>query len=201
MRECAPAVTKGAASRADVATVLALSLRRVHELVAEGTLPRLGHGRYDLYAVAHAYIVFCHSRLRREPSPRARLLEIRVQRKQFALEQELASVIAVADHEAAIVCMARTARAVFGAVGRRVAPQIVALGSGATRAAVQAVIDNAQREALSEMARTLPSKLMPKRRRRKKRLQPVAPVMRLERQVRASTGVEIERPARPAVAA
>lgn len=39
----------------DVATALGLDARRVQQLAADGTLPRAGHGKYDLRACVEAY--------------------------------------------------------------------------------------------------------------------------------------------------
>jgi hypothetical protein len=149
-------VIEAAAGRADVARFLNVSVRRVNQLVVLGVLPRISHGRYRLMACGVAYIRNAHQYLRREPSPRAQLLArrlaLRVERKQLALEQALSKVISVADHQAALVSMVRTAQAIFGPIGAAIAPQLV---GQASRAQIEAVINAAQREGLSRMAREL----------------------------------------------
>jgi hypothetical protein len=188
-------VKEATAGRADVAEFLNLSVRRVNQLVVLGVLPRISRGRYSRLAVGCAYIRFLHQYLRREPSPRAQLLArrlaLRVERKQLALEQALSKVVSVADHQAALVSMVRTAEAVFGPIGAAVAPQLVGQTS---RAQVEAVINAAQREGLSRMARELwrtvqtiaapaaqppkaapvPLKLVPARPRRRRRVKVAA---------------------------
>jgi phage terminase Nu1 subunit (DNA packaging protein) len=146
------------ATRAEVASLLAISERHVNRLAAEGIIPRPVRARYELIPCASAYVVHLHQALRAQAATgsrtaRARLVDVRVDAQRLSLAKARAAVISMADHDAVVADLVRTTRAVVAAAGPRIAGKIV---DGMSRADRQTTIDTGNREAMMQLAALVP---------------------------------------------
>ena len=149
----------------DVALACNLTVRRVQQLAKEGILPRVAPGVYEKDACTLAYVRYLQAALVARSTmdgagkissmnqQRLRLLEVEVRSEELALAKASGEVLSVADHEAVVADLVRMTRAVFAAVGSRVASQLV---DGMNRADRQAVIDAGNRGALMQLAALVP---------------------------------------------
>jgi phage terminase Nu1 subunit (DNA packaging protein) len=146
------------ATRAEVASLLNISERHVNRLAVEGIIPRPVRARYELIPCAEAYVVHLHEALRARAAAgsttvRGRLVDARAATQELALAKARAAVMSMADHDAVVADLVRMTRAVFAAVGSRVASQLV---DGMSRSDRQATIDAGNREALMQLAALVP---------------------------------------------
>jgi len=146
----------------ELAVVLNLTASRVQQLVAEG-LPKKDRGKYDRDLCVGFYIRYLQALVERkvildegggvlknERDERLRLLRADADLREIELARERGQLVAIEDVEREMTDLILVTKARVLAVGARVAPQLVGETS---RVMIQAIIEKAHKEALSQLAK------------------------------------------------
>lgn len=146
-----------------IAEVLNLTPRRIQQLVQEG-LPNKRRGKYDQDECTRFYIRYLQALVEKkaivgeggavlanEREERLRLLRTVADLREIELARERGQLVAIEDVEHAMTDLVLVTKARVLAVGARVAPELVGQTS---RVMIQAVIEKAHKEALSQLAKT-----------------------------------------------
>lgn len=142
--------------------ILNLTPTRVQQLVQEG-LPKKLRGKYDQDQCVGFYIRYLQALvvkkaivgeggevLKNEREERLRLLRADADLREIELARERGQLVAIEDVEKEMTDLILVTKARVLAVGARVAPELVGETS---RVMIQAVIEKAHKEALSQLAK------------------------------------------------
>jgi phage terminase Nu1 subunit (DNA packaging protein) len=144
-----------------VAQLLNLSEQRVHQLVRKG-MPKEGRGQFDPIKCVYFYIQYLQAAIEKRSASmsdggcagvreeRVRLLRAAADLKEMQLARERSQLISLADYEHALADLFGTTETRIMAIPSRLAPELVGETS---RVMVQAKIEKAFRQALSDLAR------------------------------------------------
>jgi phage terminase Nu1 subunit (DNA packaging protein) len=146
----------------ELAVILNLTPTRVQQLVQEG-LPKKLRGKYDQDQCVGFYIRYLQALvvkkaivgeggevLKNEREERLRLLRADADLREIELARERGQLVAIEDVEKEMTDLILVTKARVLAVGARVAPELVGETS---RVMIQAVIEKAHKEALSQLAK------------------------------------------------
>lgn len=141
---------------------LNLTKQRIGQLVDQG-MPKEGRGRYDALRCVHWYIRYLQKAIERRTmtSPngestalgqeKVRFLRLSADLKEMELAKQQSQLIARSDVEKTVADLVLTTKAQIMAIPARLAPELVGETS---RVMVQAKIEKAVREALTQLARS-----------------------------------------------
>jgi phage terminase Nu1 subunit (DNA packaging protein) len=145
-----------------LADILNLTESRIQQLVQEG-LPKKLRGRYDRDQCTGWYIRYLQALVEKkvivdpggealasERESRLRLLRADAELREIELARERGQLVSIEDVEREMTDLILVTKARVLAVGARVAPELVGETS---RVMIQAVIEKAHKEALSQLAR------------------------------------------------
>jgi phage terminase Nu1 subunit (DNA packaging protein) len=147
----------------ELAVLLNLSIARISQLVKLG-LPKKCRGKYDRDQCAGWYIRYLQALAEKkaivlgeggeafisERAERLRLLRADADLREMELARERSQLVAIQDVEKEMAGLILVTRARVLAIGARVAPALVGENS---RLMIQAVIETAQKEVLSRLAK------------------------------------------------
>jgi phage terminase Nu1 subunit (DNA packaging protein) len=144
-----------------IASALNLTVQRVHQLVKVG-LPKEGRGQFDPVKCMLFYIRYLQRALEKKFVPtldggylgereeRVRLLRADADLREIELAKERSQLVAIPDVEKMVTDLVLTTKARIMAIPPRLAPELVGKTS---RLMIQALLDQACKEALSYLAR------------------------------------------------
>jgi|GEM_PF-4449891 len=148
-----------------VAEALNLSVRRVNQLAAEGTIPRIAKGEYDLERCMMAYIRHLQRAVASKASmnedgeitttrnERANLLRIQIERETLDLAKAKGEAMSIADHYTILSSLIGETKARIMSIAPRVAPHLVGQDS---RVMIQAKIEAEAKVALMHLSEITP---------------------------------------------
>lgn len=150
-----------AVNGAQLAAALNVTIRRVQQLVHEG-MPQLGKNRYELGQCFHWYVRYLQQALEKRAIPigpdgevhnlgdaRVRSIKADAEMKELELAKARGQLVTIEDVDKALSEMVLTAKTNLMALPSRLTPEL--LGE-TNRNAMEAKIDHAVREALSQLA-------------------------------------------------
>jgi phage terminase Nu1 subunit (DNA packaging protein) len=144
---------------ARVAQLLNLQVRRVQYLVKEG-MPREARGKYDPMKCMLWYVRYLQRLLEKKALPqcdvsereeRVRLLRAKADIRELELSRKRSQLISIADCQTALANLVNITTVYITAVAPRLAPELVGETS---RLMIQAKIEKAHKEALSNLPKT-----------------------------------------------